>query len=165
MDKDSRKDSNMYIDLLKASIKKKIEILNTILTITEQQEKLISINQLDDDSFDQTLIQKEKQINDLSQVDDGFNQIYLRVKDKLAEHKHEYKEDIEELQQLVKDMTDLGVMIEAMEKRNKIKIELYFTNKRKDLKTKRLNNQTVTKYYKSMTKLNDNRSFFYDKKN
>lgn len=164
MDDANQKNGNMYMDLLKASIRKKIELLNVILAITEQQEKLIALDQLEDSSFDRTMLQKEEQISNLLKVDEGFNQLYLHIKDELAKNRNEYKADIEELQQLIKEMTDLSVMIEALEKRNKSRMESYFTGRRKDIKTRRLNNKSVSSYYKSMTKLNDNRSFFYDKK-
>ncbi len=154
-----------YIQLLKQSLRKKLEVLNLLLQLTEAQDKLFDSSEIDVKKFDELITSKNEQIKQLSMLDNGFEQIYSHVKEELNINKLKYKEEIEELQSLVTDITDSTIKLEVMERRNSEKLKLMFSKKRNEIKSGRKNNQMVTNYYKNMSGSHDTQSFFYDKKN
>jgi hypothetical protein len=55
--------------------------------------------------------------------------------------------------------------LQAMEKRNKNRIETVLSKKRKQIANARISNQSVANYYKNISNEYQEKSFFYDKKN
>lgn len=153
-----------YIKLLTDILYKKSKTLENLLELTKQQEIVIVTDDLDENEFLKIVNLKEEQINHLTTLDDGFEQLYQSVRDELAGNSDKYSSDIAVLKELITVVTNRSIEIQALEKRNKIKIENYFSNKRKEIRNSRVSNQTVTNYYKTMTNQQENSSFFYDKK-
>jgi flagellar biosynthesis/type III secretory pathway chaperone len=154
-----------YIQLLVDTLKKKSEVLNQLMELTLRQESLITSDELKEEEFSVIISSKEEQINMLSKLDEGFEKLYESVQEELLTGREKYRTEITTLQELIITITDTSVKLQALEKRNKLKMEAYFSNQRKKIRNSRLNNKTVTNYYKTMTKQNEIPSFFYDKKN
>lgn len=164
MELDNHAARQAYIKLLEDTLSKKEEALKKLLELTRLQENIISADELKEEDFLQTLEQKEEQIDLLSKLDDGFEQLFQSVKDELINNKAKYTEEITALKELITAITDLSVELQAMEKRNKTRLEAYFSIKRKEIRNSRINSRSVTNYYKSMSKQQDIQSYFYDKK-
>lgn len=154
-----------YIGLLAEVLKKKSEVLNNLISLTQQQEHLIAEDDFDDDQFLELVSNKEKEIQALNQLDTGFDRMYEGVKEELSINKELYKKEITELKRYISDITDASVQLQTMEQRNKAKIELLFSQKRKNIKMGRMSNRSVANYYKAMSQQQDGQSYFYDKKN
>lgn len=153
-----------YIQLLVDTLVKKHEVLSELMQITENQQSIINNDSFDEDEFLKTISLKEEQINSLSELDRGFELIYDRSREELNENRKEYASQITSLKELVTAVTDLSVKLQALEKRNRTKLETLLTNKRKNIKNSRLSNETVTSYYKNMSSKPETQSYFYDKK-
>lgn len=153
-----------YIHLMVDTLTKKVDILNCLINLTEQQSKVIADANFNDDEFLQIITLKDNQIRALMDIDSGFESLYQSVKEILSKERNEYVSQITIMQDLIRKITDLSMQLQAMEKRNKSKIDVIFAEKRRSLKNSRLNNQTVVNYYKAMNSQYDNQSFFYDKK-
>lgn len=153
-----------YIQLLVDTLVKKHEVLSELMQITEKQQSIINNDSFDEDEFLKTISLKEEQINSLSELDRGFELIYDRSREELNENRKEYASQITSLKELVTAVTDLSVKLQALEKRNRTKLEVLLTNKRKNIKNSRLSNETVTSYYKNMSSKPETQSYFYDKK-
>lgn len=153
-----------YIQLLIDSLNKKHKVLEELMQITITQHTIIDSESFDEDEFLKTISLKEKQINSLAELDRGFELVYDRIRVELNENRGEYTIQITILKELVTEVTDLSVKLQALEKRNKSKLETIISNKRKNIKNARLSNETVTNYYKSMSKGQNQQSYFYDKK-
>ena len=153
-----------YIQLLVDTLVKKHEVLSELMQITEKQQSIINNDSFDEDEFLKTISLKEEQINSLSELDRGFELIYDRSRDELNANRKEYASQITSLKELVTAVTDLSVKLQALEKRNRTKLEVLLTNKRKNIKNSRLSNETVTSYYKNMSSKPETQSYFYDKK-
>lgn len=154
-----------YIQLLLDTLRKKTEILSQLTNLTKQQEGFISSENFNEEEFLKTISLKEEQILALEKLDVGFEQIYDSVRDELNNSKGKYMKEITALKELIVEITDMSVNLQALEKRNKTKLELIFANKRREIKNSRLSNQTVANYYKNSIKQQEAQSFFYDKKN
>jgi hypothetical protein len=153
-----------YIQLMVDTLRKKTVVLNVLMNLTQQQEYIISSDTFQEDQFLQTISQKEEQIQILTKLDIGFEQLYESVKDELVNGKERYSAELEMLKELITDITDLSVKLQALEKRNKSKMDVLFARKRKEIKNSRISNQTATNYYKTMANQHEAQSYFYDKK-
>jgi flagellar biosynthesis/type III secretory pathway chaperone len=153
-----------YIQLMAETLKKKDVILNRLLELTQSQEEIISADPFNEDEFLQIIARKEDQIQTLTKLDTGFEQLYVSVGDELASGKEKYASDIAVLKEYIIRITDLSVRLQTMEKRNKAKLEVLLSTKRKNIKGARISNQTAANYYKTMAKQQEAQSYFYDKK-
>ncbi|TAH69449.1 MAG: hypothetical protein EWM47_07055 [Anaerolineaceae bacterium] len=153
-----------YIQLLIDSLDKKHEVLSELMQITTRQQNIIDSENFDEDEFLKTISLKEEQINSLSELDRGFELVYDRIREELNNNSKEYRAQISSLKELVTAVTDLSVKLQALEKRNRPKLEALLTNKRRSIKNSRLSNETVTNYYKNMSSKPESHSYFYDKK-
>ncbi|MDD3172607.1 MAG: hypothetical protein PHF63_02865 [Herbinix sp.] len=154
-----------YLVLLKETLIKKINILRSLLEYTLEQERLANLGNIEGEEFDAAFTEKDKLLKTLAQLDDGFEQIYLRVKEVVTTNASQYQEEIKELQELILKITDINVNLQATEERNKIKIENTLIKKRKEIKNFKISNQTASSYYKNMANQHQGESYFLDKKN
>lgn len=155
-----------YVQLLVDTLEKKKKTLTLLMSVTEQQEEIMSSEHFEEDLFDQTISVKEEYIQTLNMLDEGFEKVYDGVKDELSSNKLQYEPQIRSLQALITELTDLTVKLQALEKRNKSKLEAVLSKKRREIKDTRLSNKTVANYYKNIAQQTDiQSSVFYDKKN
>lgn len=154
-----------YIQLLTDVLDKKKEALERLLRLTQQQEEMILSDTFEEELFLQSIQLKEEKLEDVSRLDTGFEQLYESVKEELVGNKDKYITEITFLKEQITLITDLSVKIQALEKRNKTKLEALFAKKRRDIKNSRISSQTATNYYKTMAKQHEAGPYFYDKKN
>jgi hypothetical protein len=154
-----------YIQLLADTLKRKTEVLNQLLELTERQELIIEAEDLNEEEFLRVISLKEEQLQVLDKLDSGFEKLYESVREELTLGKEKYKEQVNFLKEQISVITDLSVRLQTLERRNKAKLEVIFATKRKNLKNARISSQTVANYYKTISKQHEDQSFFYDKKN
>jgi flagellar biosynthesis/type III secretory pathway chaperone len=164
MELENQRTRQAYILLLIDTLKKKFEVLNRLTDLTRQQETILNNDSFNNEQFLETINSKEEQIKYLNKLDDGFDQIYQGVKTELFEFKEKYGSEISMLKELISSITDAGVNLQAMERRNKLKAEAVFSKRHKDIRNSKISSQTVTNYYKTMSMQQEAQSYFYDKK-
>lgn len=154
-----------YINILIDTLNKKLHILKTIMDETLIQKELLDKTQLDMEKYESSFAVKDEMIKNLLELDQGFDSLYDRIKEDITNNKDKYKEDIINLQALIQELTDISVKIQMFEKKNKIKMELYFSNQKSEIKRKKIINRTALGYYKNMTDQHqEGQSYFIDKK-
>ena len=153
-----------YVQLLIDASRKKTEVLKRLMEITKEQEDLMGSEDFDDERFLHTISLKEEQLKDLDELDRGFDQIFDNIKQELTDHKYRYEPEIKALQGYITTITDMSVQLQAMELRNKTKLEALLVCKRKEIRKSKISSQAAVKYYKTMTSQNEGQSYFYDKK-
>ena len=90
-------------------------------------------------------------IDQLDQLDSGFEKLYAQVQEELQANKEQYADTIKALQKCIRSVTDKSIMIQAQEARNKDLMMQKFTTVRKHAKDVRANSKAITGYYKTMT--------------
>ena len=65
-----------------------------------------------------------------------------------------FRENIDEKAELIKNVTELAVRVQAQEARNKVLAENRFAQMRKEVSNAKRNTQAASTYYNSMNKLN-----------
>lgn len=154
-----------YIQMLIDTLEKKRKLLHWLTNVTEQQAEILNSESFDSSLFDQTISIKSEHLQNLTMLDQGFERIYEGVREELSVNKSRYMEEINVLQGLITDITDLSVKLQVLEKRNKSRMDFVLSKKRKEIRDTRLSSKTVASYYKNMTQQNDiPSSLFYDKK-
>lgn len=143
---------NRCFSILADSLDKKIEVLKKIQTYNEEQEKIFSESEPDMDSFDTAIEEKEKLIQEIMKLDQGFETMYERVRAELDGSRDEYKDQIAELQKKITVITELSNAVQAKEARNKKLIENYFAKQRVEIKQSRQRAKAVYGYQQSMMK-------------
>ena len=138
------------LTILSDSLDKKIEVLKRIQAYNDAQEKAFTDSELDMDSFDTALDEKEKLIQEILQLDQGFETLYERVKAELDENKDAYRDQIKALQAKKTVITELSNAVQAKEARNKKLVENYFANQRMGIKQSRQRARAAYGYQQSM---------------
>ncbi len=143
-----------YLKILEESLQKKIRVLDEIQAYNEKQRKIFQSDDVNLDEFDAAVEEKGKLIEQVSALDEGFETLYANVAKQLEGNRDKYAKQIKELQELVKQVTEKSVSVQAQEARNKALIEAYFTNERNQLRQGRQASKAAYGYYKNMNNSN-----------
>lgn len=142
------------LSILQESLTAKRQVLLEIQEYNRKQEEVFSSEEVDMSLFDEAIEEKGRLIERLTQLDDGFEVMYQELARELENNREKYAEQIRVLQQQIKEITDLGVSIQAQEARNKSLIESYFSRERKNMRKSLQNSTKAYNFYKSMSSLN-----------
>ena len=151
-----------YIAILIQSLEKKKELLDKIIAKNKEQKYLFEDEGSDPDRLEENMKEKSEFIDQLNELDEGFQQIYDRVKMTLQGNKDSYKEEIRTMQRLITEITEKSATVQAQEQRNRALAEKRFANVKKGIRKARTSNQAASRYYKSMANLNVVDSQFLD---
>jgi tRNA U55 pseudouridine synthase TruB len=153
-----------YLRMLDESLKKKLAVLYQLYELTKQQDSCFQGENEVLEIMEQCVVHKEPLLKQLTMLDEGFDIVYSKIKDDVIKQAKEYQSEITDLQKSISDIASLGVKIQTLEQGNKLKFELYLSNKKKEIKQFKVSNQTASNYYKSMTGKPQGESYFIDKK-
>lgn len=156
--------NNSYIEILKQSLTKKIELLDTIMALNVLQKDMLENPDLDPDELEENLNRKADLVEQLSKLDDGFSQIYDRVRTDLTENRGAYSEDIAQMKRNITAIMDKSTAIQSQEKRNQVLMQQKFTSVKKQIKEVKKSRQAVNSYYRNMMKMGTPGSTFLDDK-
>jgi len=159
-------DSNKtYVDMLVESLKKKVAILTQIEKCNDSLKQVTSsAESFEMADLDQVFNDKEVLIEELSRLDDGFQNIYNRVKEDLTTNKAEYSDAIHTMQDLIRQIVSHTTTIEADEQRIKVAMEKQFSRVKQAIKTTKANSKAVSNYYQNMAKMSSDPQFMDRKK-
>ena len=154
----------LYLTILMESLQKKIRILDQIIMADQEQREALEDPNLDPDDFDRIVVKKAEFIDQLEQLDAGFEEVFARVKEELDGNREQYKEQIHIMQDLIRKITDKSLLIQKQEAQNKELMEKKFTAVRSQAREVRKSQKIVNQYYKNMMKNNYNDPQFLDNK-
>ena len=156
--------NKLYLTILMESLQKKIRILDQIILADQEQREALEDPNLDPDDFDRIVEKKAEFIDQLEQLDAGFEEVFARVKEELDGNREQYKEQIHIMQDLIRQITDKSLLIQKQEAQNKELMEKKFTAVRSQAREVRKSQKIVNQYYKNMMKNNYNDPQFLDNK-
>ena len=156
--------NNSYIEILKQSLTKKLELLDTIMALNVLQKDMLENPDLDPDELDENLNRKADLVEQLSKLDDGFGQIYDRVRTELMENRTAYTEDIAQMKRDITAIMDKSTAIQSQEKRNQVLMQQKFASVKKQIKEVKKSRQAVNSYYRNMMKMGAPEAAFLDDK-
>lgn len=153
-----------YIAILRQSLEKKNKILDLIVEKNKEQRILFTDDTLPPERLEENIKEKGDLIDQLNQLDDGFEQVYNRVREILNKEKEAYRDEIKKMQELIREITDKSATVQAQEQRNKELAVQKFASVKKEIRKARTSTKAASQYYKSMAKMNVVDSQFLDKK-
>jgi flagellar biosynthesis/type III secretory pathway chaperone len=157
-------EKSKYLPIMIQSLKKKEQTLDAILEINRRQREELENPALDPDDFDKTFKEKSALIDSLETLDNGFQELFERVREELNANRDAYREEIAEMQTYIRRLTEKSADIQMQESRNKVLMEQKFSAVRKQVKEVRKSQKVVNQYYKNMMKTNFIEPQFTDKK-
>ena len=157
--------SELYIDIMLQSLEKKEVVLDRIIEANVRQEAVLKDPEGNPEEFDDTVETKSALIEQLEQLDSGFQKLFDHMKEELDGQRENYAKQIEQMQLHIRSITDKSVQIQAQEARNKELMTQKFTRIKEMAKQTRASSNMVNQYYKNMSKLNVVDPQFLDDKN
>lgn len=152
------------LTILSESLDKKLEVLRKIQEYNRRQEEVFSAEKVDMSLFDDAVEEKQRLIDEVVRLDDGFEIMYEKLAGELEGNRQRYAAQIRELQAKVAEVTELSVSVQAQEARNKKLIESYFAKERANIGQRRKSARSAFDYYKSMSSTGYAQPQLYDSK-
>lgn len=143
-------DNRDYVIMLRESLEKKADILRVLLIRNKEQEAILKDPNSTPDDLEKNMNMKAELIDRIVMLDDGFQQLFNRVKTILDEDRAAYADEIKLMQELIKKVTDLTADVEATEYRNKEYAKTRFANVKKEAREIKRSGDVVSSYYKHM---------------
>lgn len=147
-------DMSVYVSILHDSLRKKLEVIKKILDETKQQRKLLSIEkitELDTDAFDKIVDNKQKLIDEMTDLDKGFDAVFKKVGTYISENKYSYQSQILEMKNLIRSITDISVELQSLEQQNKNYFNKFLREKRHEISSFKTSNKVAVSYYQNMS--------------
>lgn len=139
-----------YIHIMVESLEKKIDVLNRIIELNRQQKFLLQDPNLLPEEFEQNMQFKSELVEQLNLLDDGFEELFQRVRDVLNDNREKYAEEIVQMQGLIKDIMTKTNEIQAQEARNRENAANKFSAVRNQVRGVRNSQKVVKQYYDNM---------------
>lgn len=155
---------NNYLEILEDSLRKKSAVLDEVMEYNKNQEQLLKSQKVSMEDLDANMEQKDGLIQKLTELDEGFEALYGRVKEQLSGNKDIYKVQIKRMQELISQITEKSVSVQAQEARNKKLIEEYFLKEKAQLRQGKKASKAAYGYYKNMSNSGAMPSQFMDQK-
>lgn len=154
-----------YVVMLRESLEKKVDILEVLLIRNKEQAAILQDPNTSPDDLEKNMNMKSELIDRIVMLDDGFEQLFNRVKEILDEDRATYADEIRLMQDLIRKITELTADVEATEYKNKEYAKARFSNIKKDLREVKKSGDVVSSYYKNMMAHNKvDEPAFWDKK-
>ena len=117
MDKDG-----IYFDALKDNLTKKQVVFGGIYDIVQEQSEVLIDKEVDINRFNELMDVKEELIKQVDELDKSFETLFLRIKVIITVNKEKYKDSVVAMQDIIREITSLGVKIKVLEQQNKMKV-------------------------------------------
>lgn len=153
-----------YLDILEQSLKKKLGVLSQIRVKNEQQRIMLLDKELTPEDFEENINSKAALVDELELLDQGFEEIYTRISTQLKAGKEQYQDQIQKLQELIRQVTAEGSSIQAEEQRNYKLAQRKFDSVKKQVREVKASHRAVSQYYRNMTQTNYVDAQFLDNK-
>lgn len=152
------------LQLLIEALEKKKRILEEILEKSKEQNVIANAKSFDAESFDRLVDEKTGLLEQMDLTDSGFDAIFKTIRDELLANRASYKQEIGDMQRLIKETVDLGAQICASESRTKESMSAALGNRRHELIKQKVSSKSVKDYYKANTQLDYLVPYFIDQK-
>ena len=94
--------NSVYVRMMVDVLKRKEKILQQILEQTKEQEVILKQEDVDYDRFQELLDEKGRQIDELNQIDEGFDALFKKVEKEITVHKKNYLTEIVTMQKFLR---------------------------------------------------------------
>lgn len=153
-----------YVTVLVETLTKKKDALQNILRITKEQEAMAKAGSYQEDEMERMLNEKEIQIARINTLDEGFQSVYERIRGEVMANRGQYRVDLERLQQLIRECTDLGNEVMVLEERNQSRFRQLFSQSKQQYSVSKNKANVAQNYFRTMNNAKVVDAYFVDKK-
>lgn len=139
-----------YLELLIQSLKKKLLLLNQIIVLNQQQKEMLMDENLDPDTLDVNVREKDELITQVTQLDDGFDEVYAHIADLMKKNPSDYEEELDRMRELIRQIMAKDASIRADEQRNYELAQKKFARVKKQIREVKTSQKMVNRYYQNM---------------
>ena len=156
-----------YIIIMAEVLQKKLSVLEQIMMKNDEQTDILKEEQTDWDAFDRNADEKAELIDQMAELDAGFDRVFTKVEPILSSDEGAaiYRFQIKQMQGLIRQITEKSVSIQATEARNKQLVEQRFAQSHKKFGQSRNSSRIARDYYRNMQQTQVIAPAFLDKKN
>ena len=154
-------ENSVYVSMMADSLKKKEGILEFLYKKTAEQELILKSEEPDLAQFQQTIDEKGVQITQLDQLDQGFDTLFRLVEEEIQKNRGNYREEILEMQDRIRRVSDLSMKIQVLEHQNSERLKGYLSKKKSEIRDARINGRTATSYYQNMANAHKSDQSYY----
>lgn len=155
---------NETVEQVLQIIKEKQDIVQNLISETEQQLKCFDDEVLNEKKYAKITARKDKYIKRIDQLSESFDGISSEAREEFETILHTNPPVAEEVHKQSLYLRKLTEQLQDIESKSKAEFVKYIGDERKKIKGKKLQRKTAAAYYKNMTKQMDSVSYFYDKK-
>lgn len=156
---------SVYVTVLHDSLQKKLDILKQLLELTKEQSNILGSQDPEIDRFDDAVEQKMQLLEKLQELDEGFDNLYKNIGNEIKDNKNLYQVQIVEMQNYIRGITQCGIEIEGLEKRNKDLFQRFLVQKRQEIRNFKVSNKTASSYHQNMVDQHHEwQTYFVDEK-
>lgn len=141
-----------YLEVLIQSLRKKLLLLNKISVLNQDQRELLADANLDPDTFEANVRDKEELVQQIVALDDGFDEVYAHLKDLLEKDHRMYVDQIEQMQELIRQIMAKDAAVRVEEHRNFELAKQKFASIKKQVREVKASQKMVNSYYQNMMK-------------
>ncbi len=139
-----------YVIMLRESLEKKADILRVLQIRNKEQTAILQDPNTTPEDLEKNMNMKSELIDRIIMLDEGFEQMFNRVKDIIEADRETYADEIKLMQDLIRRVTELAADVEASEYKNREYAKTRFANIKKDIREVKKSNDVVTSYYRNM---------------
>ena len=155
-----RNEINILIDSL---IKKK-SYLKEILEDSITQLEMVSSDNPSLEEFDCLVDHKSDLLDKIDRSDEGFDIVFKKIRNDLVEQKDMYAAEVRQMQDLIREILDLGSDIHKTEQQIKEKLSPVLKQHKSRLYKEKADGKAVMDYYKQANQMNYVSPAFLDQK-
>lgn len=137
--------------ILSENLDNKISVLESIKEYNVIQNKMLSVAEIDIDDFNVDLDKKEKLIQKLEELDEGFDEIYRELEDQIQSRKEMLGVQIRSVQKKIARINELSTEINELEASNKNLITSHIDKIKASIKQGRQGAKAAYGYYQNMS--------------
>ena len=138
-----------YIDAMIRGLKRKVYLLDMLIMQNKRQQEELEDEYLTVEDFDKRFTEKDDIIKEISMLDDGFEEVFEKMKAVLDGNREKYKEQIKEMQELIRKIMAKDADIRMGEKHNYELAKQKFGTVKKQIKEMKMSRKMVNSYYKN----------------
>ena len=123
-----RNENSVYVNMMVDTLKRKKQILLFLLEKTKEQESLLKDEEMNPEEFTKTIEEKGDQIDEINRMDEGFDTLFKHVEKEILANRMAYKEQIQQIQQLIGEVSELGIQTPALDHQHSGHFKIYLAN-------------------------------------
>ncbi len=140
------------LNLLETNLIKKNTVLDKLIALADKQGELLNADSIIIEDFDSCMDEQDALLEELMQLDDGFEQLCEKVAEELTDKANECTAQIEHIRQINQEHFNKSKDLQEKEASNKERLEQYFDKERKAIGSGRRSSKAAMDYYKSMSR-------------